>query len=76
MVEISGILHKKEEDCLNLINQFANLENITDFDISQIDLAHRTSPNESALIIILFITKRDRLNFHNQKKKAFQNYFK
>ena len=72
MVEISGIPHKKGDDCLNLINQLANLVNITDFDISQIDLTHRTSPNESAPIIILFITKRDRLNFYNQKKKLFK----
>ena len=72
MVEKSGIPHKKGEDSLNLINQLANLANITDFDISQIDLAHRTSPNESAPIIILFITKRDRLNFYNQKKKLFK----
>ena len=68
MVEISGIPRKKGEDCLNLISQLANLANITDFDISQIDLAHRTSPNELAPIIILFITKRDRLNFYNHKK--------
>ena len=40
MVEISGIPHKKGEDCVNLINQLANLANITDFDISQTDLAH------------------------------------
>ena len=59
MVEISGIPHKKGEDCLNLINQLANLANITDFDISQIDLAHRTSPNESAPIIILFLKGTD-----------------
>ena len=72
MVEISGIPRKKGEDCLNLINQLANLANITDFDISQIDLAHRTSPNESVPIIILFITKRDRLNFYNQKEKLFK----
>ena len=72
MVEISGIPRRKKENCLDLISQLAARANITDFDVSQIDLAHRTSPNDLAPIIILFITKRDRLNFYSQKKKLFQ----
>lgn len=71
MVEISGIPRKKGEDCIDLINQLANLAHFSNFDINQIDLAHRTSKYDSAPIIILFITKRDRLNFYSQKKKLY-----
>ena len=71
MVEISGIPQKKGEDCIDLINQLANLAHFSNFDIHQIDLAYRTSKYDSAPIIILFIIKRDRLNFYSQKKKLY-----
>ena len=71
MVEISGIPRKKGEDCIDLINQLAHLAHFVDFDINQIDLAHRTSSYDSAPIIILFIKKRDRMNFYSQKKKLY-----
>ena len=71
MVEISGIPRKKGEDCIDLINQLANLAHFSNFDTNQIDITHRTSKYDSAPIIILFITKRDRLNFYSQKKKLY-----
>ena len=45
------------------------LTKITGFDITQVDVAHRTSKRENAPIIILFNKKSDKTNFFKQKKK-------
>ena len=58
----------KNEDCQQLIEKFAELTNITSFHVAQIDMLHRASTTENALIIILFL-KSDRMNFFQQRHK-------
>ena len=69
MIEIAGILYRKEENYIQLISKLAELAEITNFNKNQIDLVHRASTKPTALIIILFNKKSDRINFYNQRKK-------
>ena len=69
MVEISGILVKKDENLYNIISKIIDLAGIENFSVDQIVIAHRTSTNHFAPIIILFKRKRDRINFYSQKGK-------
>ena len=69
MIEIAGIPYDKEEKCIQLIiSKLAELVEITNFNKNQIDLAHRTSTNTTAPIIMLFNKKSDRINFYNQRE--------
>ena len=70
MLEISGMLFTDTEDCRDLITKLVVLANITRFNISQIDMIHRTSKKSTAPIIVLFTRKTDRLNFYNQQHKV------
>ena len=70
MIEIAGIPYDKEEKCIQLIiSKLAELVEITNFNKNQIDLAHRTSTNTTAPVIMLFNKKSDRINFYNQREK-------
>lgn len=64
MVEITGIPHHKERNCIQLVSKLAKLIEITNFNKNQIDLAHRTFTNSHPLP-----QKNDRINFYNQRKK-------
>ena len=70
MIEIAGIPYDKEEKCIQLIiPKLAELVEITNFNKNQIDLAHRTSTNTTAPVIMLFNKTSDRINFYNQREK-------
>ena len=71
MIEIAGIPYDKEEKCIQLIiSKLAELVEITNFNKNQIDLAHRTSTNTTAPVIMLVFNKKsDRINFYNQREK-------
>ena len=69
MLEISGIPFNKNENVPNIIQKIVMLTKITDFDITQVDVAHRTSKRQNAPIIMLFNKKSDRTNFFKQRKK-------
>ena len=45
---------------------------ICNFDVSQIDIAHRVSEKGTAPIIVLFNRKADRTNFYRQKNNLFK----
>ena len=53
MLEISGIPFNKNENVPNIIQKIVMLTKITDFDITQVDVAHRTSKRKNAPIIML-----------------------
>ena len=42
------------------------------FDVSQIDIAHRVSEKGTAPLIVLLNSKADRTNFYRQKKKLLK----
>ena len=69
MVEISGILVKKDENLYNIISKIIDLTGIENVSVDQIVIAHRTSTSHFAPIIILFKRKLDRINFYSQKGK-------
>ena len=48
MLEISGIPFNKNENVSNIIQKIVILTQITDFDITQVDIAHRTSKRQNA----------------------------
>ena len=58
MVELTGIPTMQNENVLNHINHLADIAKIDNFLQEQIDNAHRSSKKPDALIIILFIKKR------------------
>ena len=68
MLEISGITFNKNKNVSNIIQKIVMLTKITGFDITQVDVAHRTSKRENALIM-LFNKKSDRTNLFKLKKK-------
>ena len=68
MLEISGTPFSKNENLSNIIQKIVLLTKITDFDITQVDAAHRTSKRQNALIM-LFNKKSDRTNFFKQNNK-------
>ena len=69
MLKISGIPLNKNENVSNIIQKIVTLTKITGFDITKIDIAHRTSKRKNAPITMLFNKKTYRTNFFNQKKK-------
>ena len=69
MLEISGIPFNKNENVSNIIQKIVMLTKITDFEITQADVAHRTSERQNVSIIMLFNKKSDRTNFFKQRTK-------
>ena len=72
MLELSGITRQDDENAIDLFNKAAVVAGICNFDVSQIDIAHRVSEKGTAPIIVLFNRKADRTNFYRQKKKLFK----
>ena len=72
MLELSGIPWQDDENAIDLVNKTAVVAGICNFDVSQIDIAHRVSEKETAPIIVLLNRKADRTNFYRQKKKLFK----
>ena len=68
MLEISGIPFNINENVSNINQKVVMLTKITGFDITQIDVAHRTSKRENATIM-LFNEISERTNFFQQTKK-------
>ena len=72
MLELSGIPRQDDENAIDLVSKTAVVAGISNFDVSQIDIAHRVSGKGTELIIVLFNRKADRTNFYRQKKKLFK----
>ena len=60
------------KNTMNLVNKTAAIAGICNFDVSQIDIAHRVSGKGTAPIIVLLNRKADRTKFYRQKKKLFK----
>ena len=72
MLELSGILRQDDENAIELVNKTAVVAGICNFDVGQIDIAHRVLEKGTAPIIVLFYRKVDRINFYRQKNKLFK----
>ena len=72
MLELSGIPRQDDKNVIDLVNKTALVAGICNFDVSQIDIAHRVSGEGKAPIIVLFNRKADRTNFYRQKNKLFK----
>ena len=72
MLELSGIPRQDDENAIDLVNKTAVVAGKCNFDVNQIDIAHRVSEKGAAPIIVLFNRKADRANFYRQKKKLFK----
>ena len=72
MLELSGIPRQDDENVIDLASKTALAAGICNFDVSQIDIAHRVSGKGTAPIIILFNRKADRTNFYRQKNKLLK----
>ena len=64
MLELSGIPRQDDENAIDLVNKTAMVAGICNFDVSQIDIAHRVSEKRTAPMIVLFNRKVDRTNFY------------
>ena len=71
MLELSGILWQDDENAIDLAHKTPAVAGIRNFDMSQIDIAHRVSEKGTAPIIVLFNRKADRTNFYIQKNRLF-----
>ena len=72
MLELSGIPRQDDENAIDLVNKTAVVPGICNFDVSQIDIAHRVSERRTAPIIVLFNREAARTDFYRQKKKLFK----
>ena len=68
-VELTGIPSQNNKNVMDYVAHLNELANISNYLPSQVDIAHRTSTKPGSPIIILFVKKRDRLNFFSQKSK-------
>ena len=68
-IELTGIPCQRGGGVIDLTGKVVEAANITGYDPNQIDIAHRTSSQPIAPIIIMFERKRDRNNFYQQKMK-------
>ena len=66
---ISLPVQDKNENSVDIVCKVVELVRIDNFHRNQTDVAHRTSKNKMASIIVLFYKKSDRQNFYFQKKK-------
>ena len=67
MVEISGMPFNKNQHVSTIIQNLILLTKITDFDITQVDVAHITSKIQNSQVM-LFDKKSDRTNLFKQRK--------
>ena len=58
MLELARIPVHEDKNCVDIISKGAEVANIHNFSEDQTDVAHRTSPKPTALIIILFVKKK------------------
>ena len=65
MVKLANIPKTTDEDLIKFIDRMTTETDITRFDVGQVDVVHRTSPEESAPNIILFIKKGNRMSFYH-----------
>ena len=72
MLELLGIPRQDNENAIDLVNKTAVVAGVCNFDVSQIDIAHRVSEKGTAPIIVLFNRKADRAKFYRQKKRLFK----
>ena len=72
MPELTGIPWQDDENAIDLVNKTAVVAGICNFDVSQIDIAHRKSEKGTAPIMVLLNRKADRTNFYRQKNKLFK----
>ena len=66
----------KNENSGDIVCKVAELAKIDDFCRNQIDVAHRTSKNKMASIIVLFYKKSDKQNVYFQKNKISKVHLK
>ena len=77
MLELSNIpVQGNNENSVEIICKVADLVEINNFHRNQINVAHRTSKNKMASIIVLFLKKSDRQNFYSQRKKISKVHVK
>ena len=69
---LSGIPRQDDKNAIDLVNKTAVVAGICNFDVSQIDIAHRISGKGTAPIIVLFNRKTNRTDFYRQKSKLFK----
>lgn len=58
MLELAMIPVHENKNCVDIISKGAEVPNIHNFSEDQTDVAHRTSPKPTAVIIILFVKKK------------------
>ena len=68
MIELTGIPSQDNENVMDYIAHLVELTN-SNYHPIQVDIEHQTSTKPGSPIIILFVSKRDRLNFFSQKSK-------
>ena len=73
---ISLPVQDKNENSVDIVCKVVELVRIDNFHRNQTDVAHRTSKNKMASIIVLFYKKSDRQNFYFQKKKISKVHVK
>ena len=77
MLELSNIpVQGKNGNSLEIVCKVAELVEIDNFHINQIDVAYRTLKNKMASIVVLFHKKSDRQNLYFQKKKISKVHVK
>ena len=77
MLELSNIpIQDKNENSGDIVCKVAELAKIDDFCRNQIDVAHRTSKNKMASIIVLFYNKSAKQNVYFQKNKISKVHLK
>ena len=77
MLELSNIpVQGNNENSVEIICKVADLVKIDNFHRNQINVAHRTSKNKMASIIVLFHKKSDRQNFYSRRKKISKVHVK
>ena len=70
MLELSNIaVQDKNENSVDIVCKVAELAKIDNFHRNQIDVAHRTSKNKMASIIVLFTRKVIGKNFISRRRK-------
>ena len=71
-VEINGMPTTKEENCYQIVERIGSIMNI-DFDVNQVDIAHRNRQNPNAntppTLIVLFKSRSYRVHFFYNKSK-------
>ena len=66
MLELSNIPRQDDESVIDLVNKTAVVTEICNFDVSQIDIAHRVSDKGTIPTIVSLNRKAYRTNFYRQ----------